>query len=86
MSERKTINKIILDNYKIDDLNNLENTQNKRLNDIKGENNDNCNSFNQLLSLQLLIQKHSGLKDLCKYYIIKILKYLFYYISYKRKR
>ena len=86
MSERKTINKIILDNYKIDDLNNLENTQNKRLNDIKGENNDNCNSFNQLLSLQLLIQKYSGLKDLCKYYIIKILKYLFYYISYKRKR
>ena len=86
MSERKTINKIILDNYKIDDLNNLENTQNKRLNDIKGENNDNCNSFNQLLSLQLLIQKHSGLKDLCKYYIIKILKNLFYYISYKRKR
>ena len=24
------------------------------------------NSFNQLLALQLLIQKHSGIKELCK--------------------
>ena len=24
------------------------------------------NSFNQLLNLQLLIQKHSGIKELCK--------------------
>ena len=29
-------------------------------------NNDTDNSFNQLLALQLLIQKHSGLKELCK--------------------
>ena len=28
--------------------------------------NDNDNSFNQLQALQLLIQKHSGLKELCK--------------------
>ncbi len=27
---------------------------------------ENDKSFNQLLSLQLLIQKHSGLKELCK--------------------
>ena len=72
MSERKTINKIILENYKIDELNNLENPQNKRLNDIKGENNDNFNSFNQLLSLQLLIQKHSVQKI---YVSIKLLKF-----------
>ena len=25
------------------------------------------NAFNKLLDLQLLIQKHSGLKELCKY-------------------
>ena len=38
------------------------------------------NSFNQLLSLQLLIQKHSGLKELCKniYYLI-----LFIFIIFK---
>ena len=29
-------------------------------------NNGNDNSFNQLQALQLLIQKHSGLKELCK--------------------
>ncbi len=36
---------------------------------IKDDNsNNNCNddSFNQLQALQLLIQKHSGLKELCK--------------------
>ena len=27
---------------------------------------DNDHSFNQLLRLQLLIQKHNGLKELCK--------------------
>ena len=27
---------------------------------------DNDNSFSQLLNLQLLIQKHSGLKEICK--------------------
>ena len=35
----------------------------------KGEdinNNENHKAFNNLLQLQLLIQKHSGLKELCK--------------------
>ena len=53
------INKIIKDNYKI--------------NEIKETAKDNIrqeeNSFNQLLSLQLLIQKHSGLKEMCKFFI-----------------
>ncbi len=53
------INKIIKDNYKI--------------NEIKETAKDNIrqeeNSFNQLLSLQFLIQKHSGLKEMCKFFI-----------------
>ncbi len=54
-----TINKIIQDNYKIAD-NNIPKA---------GENNneDNDGSFNKLLDLQLLIQKHAGLKGLCKF-------------------
>ena len=59
MSKMKVINKIIKDNYKI--------------NEIKETAKDNIrqeeNSFNQLLSLQLLIQKHSGLKEMCKFFI-----------------
>ena len=55
------INKIIKDNFKIIGNgykeNEIKNTKN---------NNDIDNSFNQLLNLQLLIQKHSGLKELCK--------------------
>ena len=51
MSNKNIINKIIKENYKINETN-------------KGTIDD--NSFNQLLSLQLLIQKHSGLKELCK--------------------
>ena len=53
------INKIIKDNFKIQEAPN---------NDIKVKNdiNENEKSFNQLLNLQLLIQKHSGLKELCK--------------------
>ncbi len=38
-------------------------------NDLENQSSDKeskDNSFNQLLSLQLLIQKHSGLKELCK--------------------
>ena len=31
---------------------------------------NNINSFNQMHSLQLLIQKHSGLKELCKLNLI----------------
>ena len=70
MSERKVINRIIQDNYKIDQLKNIENEPNKKIINIEGDIKDDYNSFNQLLSLQLLIQKHSGLKDLCKYYIL----------------
>lgn len=59
MSKMNVINKIIKDNYKI--------------NEIKETAKDNIrqeeNSFNQLLSLQLLIQKHSGLKEMCKFFI-----------------
>jgi hypothetical protein len=54
-----TINKIIQNNYKIgeDNIPKLEENTNE----------DNDGSFNQLLALQLLIQKHTGLKELCKY-------------------
>ena len=66
-----TINKIIQDNYKIgeNDIPKIE----EKINE------DNDGSFNQLLALQLLIQKHTGLKGLCKYLN-------FYFYSYKRKR
>ena len=40
--------------------------ENLKINDILNINNENDNSFNQLLNLQLLIQKQSGLKELCK--------------------
>ena len=65
-----TINKIIQENYKIG-----ENTTPKV---EKNNTEDNDGSFNQLLALQLLIQKHTGLKELCKYLC-------FYFCSYKRK-
>ena len=66
-----TINKIIQNNYKIGKNNNPKVEENT--------NEENDGSFNQLLALQLLIQKHTGLKELCKYL------YLYFY-SYKRKR
>ena len=59
----KTINKVIINNHKIDLISKGENKQR-----FKEEKED--NSFNQLLSLQLLIQKHSGLKELCKLNLI----------------
>ena len=42
------------------------------INDMKNRKKklENDNSFKQLLSLQLLIQKYSGLKELCKKKII----------------
>ena len=45
-------------------------------NEFETKTNFNDNSFNQLLNLQLLIQKHSGLKELCKYnnHFILVLK------------
>ena len=67
------INKIIRDNFKL--------TENDNKNyEIKEEIND--KSFNKLLNLQLLIQKYSGLKELCK--LTNIILFLNY--SYKRKR
>ena len=50
---------------------NILQNQNKEKEKIFEKNNDNNyinidNSFNQLLALQLLIQKHSGLKEICK--------------------
>ena len=71
MLDRKpTINKIIHDNYKISQIKDIDNNKIKRLENIKEENDHEYNSFNRLLSLQSLIQKHSGLKELCKYSII----------------
>ena len=42
------------DNFKINEIKNINNN----------ENND--KTFNQLLNFQLLVQKHSGLKEICK--------------------
>ena len=61
MTSKNEINKIIKDNFK---LNENFDDQNEFKNEIFL--NDIDNSFNQLHSLQLLIQKHSGLKELCK--------------------
>ena len=49
--------------------NNIIELDNKTNINEKGEdinNNKNHKAFNNLLQLQLLIQKHSGLKELCK--------------------
>ena len=64
MTSKNEINKIIKDNFK---LNEIFDDQNEFKNEIFL--NDIDNSFNQLHYLQLLIQKHSGLKELCKNYI-----------------
>ena len=55
------INKKIKDNIQIEDNKNIENEIKEIVN-----NEDKDKSFNQLMNLQLLIQKHSGLKELCK--------------------
>ena len=67
MSSKNVINKVIKENYKINENDNIEN-ENKIINNEEIKND---NSFNQLLNLQLLIKKHSGLKELCKYLNIK---------------
>lgn len=54
------INEIIKDNVKITE----DPSKIKTKNLIEEETCE--DSFNQLLSLQLLIQKHSGLKELCR--------------------
>ena len=56
MSEKNVINKIIKENYKI---NEIEQSKEELTNNNKMENNNDDKSFNQLHSLQLLIQKHS---------------------------
>ena len=61
MEKQNIINKIIKDNYKINNRNLDENDEKNIINSQSPD-----SSFNQLLSLQLLIQKHSGLKELCK--------------------
>ena len=55
------INEIIKDNKKITE-------DSPKIDELKTPNDDKKeeDSFSQLLSLQLLIQKHSGLKELCK--------------------
>ena len=55
------INKKIIDNIQIEENKNVENEIKETINSE-----DKDKSFNQLMNLQLLIQKHTGLKDLCK--------------------
>ena len=62
----KPINEIIYKNQIIED--NHEGEDRQIISVKREENND--NSFDQLLALQLLIQKQSGLKELCKIYYI----------------
>ena len=62
MSHKSSINEVIKENIKKRNSKNKENII--HLKDIIEQ--DKNNSFNQLLSLQLLVQKHSGLKGLCK--------------------
>ena len=62
------INKVIRDNFKITDDGN--GTAKEEINSI-GNDNDNDKSFNRLQNLQLLVQKHSGLKELCKLILSK---------------
>ena len=56
------INQIIKDNVKIVEKTQIENEIITPVDKTTEEQ----DSFSQLLSLQLLIQKHSGLKELCK--------------------
>ena len=77
MSEKSVINKVIKDNYKIKESSILQEESN-----TQETQKDEDNSFNQLLSLQLLIQKHSGLKDLCKN---KNILLIFFFNSHKRE-
>ena len=60
------INKVIRDNFKITDDGN--GTPKEEINSID---NNNDKSFNRLQNLQLLVQKHSGLKELCKLILSK---------------
>ena len=57
----RSINEVIKDNPK-------KSENSPIINDIHNQtkNGEDNSPFKQLLSLQLLIQKHSGLKELCK--------------------
>ena len=66
MSDKNDINKFIQKKAKLDTIQNE---------------NEKDDSFNQLLNLQLLIQKHTGLTELCK----TIFYFTFFLNSYKRK-
>ena len=70
-------NNIINNSIKKDHLDyfDIEEKEIKILNEKKEENGiiENDNSFKQLLSLQILIQKYSGLKELCKKKIFNII-------------
>ena len=76
LKNSSSINKLIQNNYKLGNEGNIKNETVKENN-----NKDDDNSFHQLLNLQLLIQKYTGLKELCKLILI-----FFYFNSYKRKR
>ena len=69
----KPINNIIHNNQKIKETHEGEDSQIIQVN--KEDTND--NSFNQLLALQLLIQKQSGLKELCKIFLYNLHKLFF---------
>ena len=76
LKNSSSINKLIQNNYKLGNEGNIKNETVKENN-----NKDDDNSFHQLLNLQLLIQKYTGLKELCKLILI-----FFYFNIYKRKR
>ena len=64
MSKNYNINKFIQNNHKVGE------EEEKNEVTIEEANKNNKDSFNKLLALQLLIQKHSGLKELCKFQFI----------------
>ena len=66
MSHNNIINEVIKENPKKNSKQIIENNKNLENINIIEKDKDKNNSFNQLLSLQILIQKHSGLKGLCK--------------------
>ena len=70
MSNKNIINKVIKDNFKIGENQTVQNAEVNKIKEIDNNTNnygDIDNSFKQLLSLQLSIKKHSGLKELCKF-------------------
>jgi hypothetical protein len=66
MSHNNIINEVIKENPKKNSKQIIENNNLLESINIIEKDKDKNNSFNQLLSLQILIQKHSGLKGLCK--------------------